>query len=243
MRKSLLPKTLLWTCIAAFVFTSCVNDSYLANPKPVSDQSFVEEFDTLNAAYSRGWRLKNRSQPIGPSNWNQTGDPQFGLDFTPYSATGGVGYIECDNFSLAPPDLNVATTLDGIISNWIISPILTIQNGDKISFYANSAYVNVGVRLQVRINTNNTSLNVGDGNDPGDFDVALLDINPFYDLAPPVGFPTGWTKFTATVYGLTKPTAGRFALRYYHDHGQTYDPANGTADCVGLDRLEYTSIK
>jgi hypothetical protein len=242
MRISLLPKPLLWVSITVFVFTSCVNDSYLADPKPVADQSFVEEFDTLAATYNRGWRLKNRSVPIGPTNWNQTGDPQFGLSFAPYSATGGVGYIECDNFSMAPPT-GSAPTLDGIISNWVISPIVTMQNGDKISFYANSAFANIGVRLQVRINSNNTSLNVGEGTSEGDFDISLLDINPAYDLLPPVGFPTSWTKFTATVYGLNKPVEGRFAFRYFNEYGQTYDPANGTADCVGLDKVEYTSKK
>jgi hypothetical protein len=242
MRKSLLSKTLLYTCIASFIFTSCVNDSYLADPKPVADQSFVEEFDTLTAAYSRGWRLKNRSLPIGPTNWNQTGDPQFGLDFTPYSATGGVGYIECDNFSLAPPS-GTAATLTGVISNWMISPVITIQNGDKISFYTNSAYAYAGVRLQLRLNTNNTSLNVGNGTDPGDFDFGLLDINPNYNLTSPAGYPTSWTKFTATVYGLAKPVQGRFGFRYFHDNGKTYNPATGTADCVGLDRVEYISKK
>lgn len=236
MRRRILPKLLLWVGIPIMLFSSCVDDKYLTEPPPVPDQSFVEEFDTLMSAYNRGWRLVNRSEPIGPTNWNQIGDPQFGLDFTPFSKTGGVGYIECDNFSIAPTAPNT-----GVISNWIVSPIKIMQNGDKIIFYANSAFVDNGVRLQVRMNTNNTGLNCGRGTDHGDFTTPLLDINPTYDLAPPNAFPDNWTRFEATVYGLDKPTQGRFAFRYFHEAGFADDPADGVFDCVALDSVAYVS--
>jgi len=235
MRKPVLCKTLLWVCFASATFTSCVKDDYLANPPAVQDQSFIEEFDTLSAAYNRGWRLKNRSVPIGPTNWNQVGDPQFGLNFVPYSATGGVGYIETDNFSTSGDAAG-----DGIISNWVISPVLNIQNGDKIVFYTNSSFVETAVRLQVRLNRHNTGLEVGTGNSVGDFDLALLDINGTYS---PTGYPDNWTRFEATVYGLDKPVMGRFAFRYYNEFGFVDDPALGVYDCVALDRVSYISKK
>jgi len=238
MRKRFLPKPLLWVGIPIMLLASCVDDKYLTEQPPVPDQSFVEEFDTLTAAYSRGWRLVNRSSPVGPTNWNQTGDPQFGLDFQPFSKTGGVGYIECDNFSIAP-----TAPATGVISNWIVSPIRILQNGDKIIFYANSAYVENGVRLQVRINPTNTGLNCGRGLEHGDFTTNLLDINPNYDLTTtsPSAFPTNWTRFEATVYGLEKPTQGRFAFRYFHEYGIADDPADGVLDCIGLDSVAYVS--
>lgn len=217
------------------LLVSCIDDSHLALQPPIPNQSFVEDFDTLMSAYSRGWRLVNRSQPIGPTNWNQIGDPQFGLNFKPYSSTGGVGYVETDNFSIAPGT--------GVASNWLISPTKVLQNGDRIVFYASSNYGLNGVRLQVRINANNTSLDAGQGTHPGSFDKLLLDINPNYQLSPPLGFPADWTKYEATITGLDKPANGRFAFRYFHENAIADDPANGVYDCLGIDSVAYISIK
>ena len=67
--------------------------------------------------------------------------------------------------------------------------------------------------MQVRLNKT-TSLNCGDGTDPGDFTVPLLDVNPFYyeflksafnNPANPLyqqarqAYPHVWTRFEATV--------------------------------------------
>jgi hypothetical protein len=70
MRKSLFIKPLLLASITAAIFTSCVNDAYLAEPTPVPNQSFVEEFDTATAAYGRGWKFINRSEPVGITDFS-----------------------------------------------------------------------------------------------------------------------------------------------------------------------------
>ncbi|MFM2362540.1 MAG: hypothetical protein RLZZ316_1442, partial [Bacteroidota bacterium] len=61
MRKSTLKSFLLPLLILTVVFVSCKDDSYLTTPIPVKGVSFVEEFDTVTAAYARGWRYINVS--------------------------------------------------------------------------------------------------------------------------------------------------------------------------------------
>ena len=123
MSKSVLCKVLSGIGISLTLFTSCVKDTNLDMPA-IPNQSFVEEFDTLSNALSKGWRIMNTSVPKGPNIWQQGGDvvPWFGA----YSSNGtNAGFIGASYES---------TTL-GVISNWVVSPAVTMQNGDKIIFY------------------------------------------------------------------------------------------------------------
>ena len=230
---------------------SCRNDEYLATPPAVTDQSFTEEFDTVSAAFNRGWVVSNVSDPKGSNIWQQGGDvtPWF----SPFSSSGTyAGFIGADYTS---------TSADaGIISNWLISPVVTMQNGDKIVFYTRSLtypdfdpvtgaptgdttdYAN---RLQVWLNTDNTSTNAGSGSETGNFQTILLDINPSYipsSVVPatfsPYAYPTQWTRFEATVFGLNKPVKGRFAFRYFVEDGGS----NGLGSGVGIDKVSYISV-
>jgi len=97
------------------------------------------------------------------------------------------------------------------------------------------------LRVGVRFNTTHISLNWGLGLEHGDFTTPLLDINPNYDRTPPNAFPDSWTRFEATVYGLDKPTQGRFAFRYFHEYGVADDPAAGVVDCIALDSVAFVS--
>jgi hypothetical protein len=74
-------------------------------------------------------------------------------------------------------------------------------------------------RLQVRINKDNQGIYVGAGTDPGDFKIVLLDINPFYKYYyasqaafDPAAYPARWTRFEATVSGLTRAHQNTFCL-------------------------------
>ena len=246
MRKSTFYGFLLIAFISLTVFQSCKDDRYLLTPPPVPDQSFVEEFDTADAAYNRGWRYINRSVLLGRRNW-QNPNPLIGNPFPPYSGSAGNGFLWADYLS--------TDSQAGTISNWAVSPEIIMQNGDKIIFYTraeilgNTDFVN---RLQVRINKT-TSLNVGNGTDPGDFTIPLLDINPFYyefllnvfnNPADPLfeqvrkAYPHVWTRFEAVVVGLDKPTKGRFAFRYFTELAGS----NGRGSSVGLDSVAYVSI-
>jgi hypothetical protein len=251
MKKSIFPGFLLASICILTLLQSCKDDSYLVAPPPVPDQSFVEEFDTAQKAYDRGWRFINRSELIGRTNW-QNPTTLTGIPFISYSGTGN-GYLWADYQSTS----GAAVT----ISNWAVSPELIMQNGDKIVFYTRcelipftttvtTDFVN---RMQVRLNKT-TSLNCGDGLDPGDFTVPLLDINPFYNefilqsfnnpLDPRhnealQAYPHVWTRFEATVIGLDGPTKGRFAFRYFTEEAGN----NGRGSSIGVDAVSYVTKK
>ena len=250
MKKSKLSGFLLASLSILTLLQSCEDDSYLLAPPPVPDQSFVEEFDTAQSAYNRGWRFINRSDLIGRTNW-QNPTVLTTIPFISYSGTG-TGYLWADYQS---------TSSDaGVISNWAVSPELTMQNGDKIIFYTraqllffNNDSTDFVNRMQVRLNKT-TSLNCGDGIDPGDFTVPLLDINPFYyeflksafnNPANPLyqqarqAYPHVWTRFEATVIGLDGPTKGRFAFRYFTEEAGS----NGRASSIAIDAVSYVTKK
>jgi len=249
MKKPTLFGFLLATVSILTLLQSCKDDSYLLAAPPVQDQSFVEEFDTAQKAYERGWRYINRSELIGRANW-QNPTSLTGIPFLSYSGTGN-GYLWVDYQSTS----GAAVT----ISNWAVSPELIMQNGDKIVFYTRcellafsstitTDFVN---RMQVRMNKT-TSLNCGDGIDPGDFTIPLLDINPFYKefilesfnnpadprhLEARQAYPHVWTRFEATVSGLSEPTKGRFAFRYFTELAGN----NGRGSSIGVDSVAYIS--
>ena len=251
MKKSTFPGFLMASICILTLLQSCKDDSYLLAPPPVPDQSFVEEFDTAQNAYNRGGRFINRSELIGRTNW-QNPTTLTGIPLISYSGTGN-GYLWADYQSTSGADVT--------ISNWAVSPELIMQNGDKIVFYTRTQlypltnndstdYVN---RMQVRLNKT-TSLNCGDGIDPGDFTVPLLDINPFYyeflksafnNPANPLyqqarqAYPHVWTRFEATVIGLDGPTKGRFAFRYITEEAGN----NGRASSIGVDAVSYVTKK
>jgi hypothetical protein len=216
---------------------SCKNDSYLLNPPPIKDQSFVEEFDTMQNAYNRGWRWLNRSKPIGVNNWGPGPGTALMMPYSSKGTNSGFAYATYDG---------TAGTNDGIISNWLVSPQLMMQNGDKIIFFTKTELTSddpsgrdFGARLQVRLNKDGDLL-VGNGTDYGSFTGLLLDINPkeeeyFAGSPSPTAYPADWTRFEATVQGLTEPVKARFAFRYFlHNAG-----SNGAGLGVGVDSVAY----
>ncbi|MGL6268487.1 MAG: choice-of-anchor J domain-containing protein, partial [Chitinophagaceae bacterium] len=109
-------------------FFSCSkNETGNENNIKVPDQSFIESFDTASAATKKGWVFINKSIDQGTTNWSNPPTPPF---YAFASENGPAGYIWAD--------YNSTSSAAGIISNWAVSPILTMQNGDKISFYTRS---------------------------------------------------------------------------------------------------------
>ncbi|MEJ7912388.1 MAG: choice-of-anchor J domain-containing protein, partial [Chitinophagaceae bacterium] len=201
---------------------SCKDDAFLMEPPAVANQSFTEEFDTVSRSLARGWTIINASTPkipqISTLIWQQGGDviPWFNA----FSENGSnVGFIgaSAEISASVPPSLGIP-----VISNWLVSPVVVMQNGDKISFYTRTRFADAttdfGNRLQLRA-TFSESINVGAGEDAGAFTENLLDINPAYlnqeKVNPsPLGFPADWTRFEVTLTGLNKSVSGRFAFRY-----------------------------
>jgi len=241
MRKLILPKLLIISSLAVLVFYSCKDDSYLTKIPPVADQSFVEEFDTASAALERGWQFVNASDPLGGGVWQDGGSiPPF---FNAYSNKGSkAGFIGADYTSTSA----AAAT----ISNWLISPPVIMQNGDKIIFYTRAWQLyyagdttDFGNSLQVRINPLNDNVNVGQGPGFGSFTQGLLVINPGLVYSSvithnPDAYPSQWTRFEVTLIGLSNPVRGRFAFRYFVTDGGS----NGNASGIGIDSVAYKSV-
>ena len=156
----------------------------------------TEGFDDITTLPAAGWIPLNHSTTTGTTGWFQGSSVVF-----PAQAGGATSYIGA-NFN--------NTTGVGTISNWLLTPPLTLQDGATMTFYTRTvsspAFPD---RLQVRMSTNGTSSNVGTtATDVGDFSTLLLDINPTYNTS---GYPSVWTQFTVTVSGVASPTTGRLA--------------------------------
>ena len=162
---------------------------------------FTAGFDGLAlGAIPSGWTVINRST-LPADNWG-------GGNATLFPAQGGAaGSYVADSFE--------AGGGSGIVSDWLLTPILTIGNGYTFSFYTRGDVdtASFADSLQVRLSTSGASTDVGTTpTGVGVFTNLLLSVNA--TLAPG-GFPTAWTMYTATVSGVTGLASGRFALRYF----------------------------
>lgn len=187
---------------------------------PPAFQSLINEgFE--GTTLPSGWNMQNLSSPIGTvPNW------VFGATVLSPAQSGTANSYALGNFN------NVAG--NNTISNWLISPPATMQNGDVVSFWSRTvAGPLFPDRLEVRLSTNGTSTNVGNTNTSvGDFTTLLLTINPNLTTS---GYPSTWTNFTATISGLPGPTQGRIAFRYYVTGG---GPSGANSDNVGVDNVQ-----
>jgi len=246
-RRNIIPTILLGMISSAVAFTACKKD---ANPeKPAAPvYSWVEEFDTLANAVQRGWSIKNNSRPIGIASWTQASL----LQSDPISKTvTGTSPFLAQSATYSGKDYVLAgyTVGDGssTLSCWLISPETTVKNGDDFYFYTRTASdaTSTGAypdRMQVRMNANNASTEVGsNATTVGDFSKLLLDINPTYELSGSVGaYPTEWTRYKITVNGLPadQTVKTRFAFRYYVEDGGS---AGSRSFCVGVDSVAFKS--
>ena len=204
---------------------------------PVLAQSFSEEFEDITTLTGAGWVFDNNSTGVGTTSWaplpvdksSRGGDGDFQGNTTVFPAFSGSGYI-ADNYNATP---GASTISDGLIT-----PAVTIQNGDTVSFWTRTGAGSVWPdRLQLRMSLAGTSTNCGTlPEDVGDFTTLLLDINP--TLAAGV-YPEVWTQFSATIAGVGAPTQGRFALRYYVTNG---GPSGSNSNYIGVDLVEYGAV-
>ncbi|PYS98932.1 MAG: hypothetical protein DMF63_12710 [Acidobacteria bacterium] len=193
----------------------------------VRAQAITEGFDNITTLPAAGWFTQNNSTPVGSTGWFQGS--------TPFAAQGGAAnsYIGA-NFN--------NTTGTNTISNWLLTPNRTFNNGDVIKFWTRTITANpFPDRLQVRFSSAGASTNVGTGSTAvGDFTTLLLDINPTYNDtpgAPPGSYPDVWTEITITLSGLSGPTSGRVAIRYFVESG---GPTGDNSNYIGIDTFSYT---
>jgi len=189
-------------------------------------QAINEGFSNVAGLTAAGWNQQNLSTPIGSNpNWVQ-GDPvnmPFSANSLPANSFISVNYNSV---------VGAAT-----ISNWLITPMLNLNNGDVITFYTRGTGSIYADNLQVRLSTNGSSTNVGASNiSVGDFSNLLLEINPTLNAAL---YPAIWTQYTITISGLASPTTGRIAFRYFVPNG---GPIGANSDLIGMDDFVYTPV-
>jgi len=187
---------------------------------PASAQ-LTENFDNITTLTGAGWFMQNNSQPVGSTGWFQGNNTVFAAFNGAATAYIGANYNNTGN--------------TGTISNWLIAPTMTLRNGDVIAFYTRQAVSTYADRLQVCMSTNGASTNVGTtATSVGDFSTLLLDINP---TLTGTGYPEAWTLYSITISGLTAPTSGRIAFRYF----VTNAGFSGTnSDYIGIDNFVWT---
>jgi hypothetical protein len=189
-------------------------------------QAINEGFSNVAGLTAAGWNQQNLSTPIGSNpNWVQ-GDPVN----MPFSANS----LPANSFISANFNSVVGAAT---ISNWLITPMLNLNNGDVITFYTRGTGSIYADNLQVRLSTNGSSTNVGASNiSVGDFSNLLLEINPTLNAAL---YPAIWTQYTITISGLASPTTGRIAFRYFVPNG---GPSGTNSDLIGIDDFVYTPV-
>jgi len=197
-----------------------------------------ENFTATFVPTANNWDVQNLSQPIGSTSWFQ-----------------GSGAATFPAFNGSPNDYFAANynsqgTTAGGISNWLITPSLTIYNGAVIEFATRVANTGTALpfpdRLQLRMSPNATNSVIPTGTaSVGTFTTLLLDINPLLSTNTTSavvngsvnGYPQAWTVYSVQISGVTGTVTGRFAFRYFVDDGGV----NGTnSSYVGIDAVKYT---
>jgi hypothetical protein len=189
-------------------------------------QGLNENFANVAGLTTAGWVISNQSAPIGTNTngWNQG-------SATTFPAVDGVtGEYIAANFN--------ATSGAGDISAWLVTPVVTLENGGILTFYTRTSPDDLYAdRLEVRMSTNGPSSNTGSGATAvGDFTTTLLTINPTL-ISGQQAYPLTWTKYMVVISGLSAPVTGRFAFRYFVTNG---GPSGNNSDLIGLDQVVYT---
>lgn len=193
---------------------SLILSVFVSNAQNLASQGF-DDITTLTAA---SWTFLNKSTIVGTTTWFQ-GNPTV---FNSYSGAAS-SYIGA-NFN--------STTGNNTISTWLISPPITIQNGDIISFYTrtiNGATVYPD-RLEMRLSTAGAfSADPPTTTTVGDYTTLALTVNPALNVDD---YPFDWTQFTYTATGLSGPTDCRIAFRYFVTSG---GPSGANSNFIGID--------
>jgi hypothetical protein len=183
---------------------------------------FTENFDTFTALAGLGWTQTNQSTPVGASTWAQGGGTAFAGAFN-----GAATSFTLCNFN--------STTGAGTISNWLMTPAITLQDGDVITFYTRQGGTAPSFpdNLQLRISTNGefTAAPSGGSAGLGDYTTLAVEINPTLALA---GYPLTWTQYTYTMTGLGGPTSCKLGFRYFVTDG---GPSGANSNIIGVDAL------
>lgn len=236
-------KNLLFlTLFVSFLATSQTNVYNYGFTAPTATMTGTDGWSRTNQSTSPSatalWSVANYTSftvdtaaatPVNPSPFqNQvyvTGDTcpiPNGQDGTP------------NTFALVNYSSTTSTAATGAtISNWLISPTISVQNGDIVTFYSRkgtSGTTDYADRLEFRMSTAATPTNPTGTTGVGSFSTLCVSVNP--SLATGFVYPKTWTQYSYTVSGLTGTTPVNFGFRYFVTNAGT----NGAnSDIIGID--------
>jgi len=194
----------------------------LAYSLNVNSQILTESFDDVSTLTD--WDQVNVSETIGVSEWFQ-GNP----DVIVAQAGADNSYIGANYNS---------TTDANDISNWLILPVLSLKDGDILTFYTRTSTGSIYPdRMQVRVSAEGAASTAPDSpTDLGSYTTLLLDINPNLTVG---GYPNlDWELQTVTISGLGATAIdARLAFRYLVADG---GPNGTNSNYIGIDTLEIT---
>lgn len=192
-------------------------------------------FDT---AFSTDWTMINQSALANVTTiWSKasytaastTTNSIFGsgVGGVPVGQAGGTNSFALVNYS--------STTGSGTISNWLITPVVNVKDGDVVSFYSRKGTdgtMDYPDRLELRYSTAATTIVPSAGStDVGSFTNVGVTVNP--TLAAGFVYPKTWTKYSFTIAGVgTTAVPVKFAFRYFVTNGGT---AGTNSDIIGID--------
>lgn len=208
--KNFIKKTIAFKLLTIFVLT--INAQTL----------LLESFENFNTLFTTGgWYRQNNSIPLGDFGW----EDGTGLSVaTPHS---GKGYVRAWFQN---------TDSIGNISNWLMTPALSLQNGDTVEFWTSALFNDqLANRLECRLSKKGESNNVGSSDTSlGDFTTLLVSVNP--NLLKGTGYYSPeMTRYYGVVGGLSAPTSCKVAFRYWITNGGNWG-TNGTY--IGLDDVQ-----
>lgn len=186
-----------------------------------SQNLLTENFETFPTP---NWISNNQSVPLGLTTWQQGA---MNSSFNTGAFNGTPASFVVVNYN--------SISGAGTISNWYISPVVSLKDGDIIRFYTREGgnFNNIPDRLELRISTNGASSVIpSTGNsDLGSFTTLVLSVNP--TLLAGV-YPVTWTQYAYTVTGISTATDCKIAFRYYVTNG---GPTGSNGNVIGLDAV------
>ncbi len=214
----MLRQTLTFLAIATTLFIGLADGCKKDTPPPPTpthvgtEISFTEEFDSIFSAQARGWVMTDKSYAQGTSAaaaWTQG-----------YSGVDKSGnWFGFNAYSYHHDPTEYAYSQAGSpsshadYSSWMISPVLSVKNGDKISFYTRGDTTGTNYnRMQVRLGFTSGSDVGGTASSVGSFTNVIMDINSAQSAG---GYPQVWTKYEYTFTGISGKADVRVAFRHY----------------------------
>lgn len=175
----------------------------------------TEGFDNVAGLTGSGWVLTNNSSPVGETSFFQ-GNPEV----FPAQAGAPDAYIAANYLNAAD---------GGAISNWLLTPMLALDNGLVLTFAVRAAGDGYLDTVEARLSQAGASANVGvTATSVGDFTMLLGAYSTSSD--------DGWIMQSFTVSGLAGPVDGRFAFRY------VVDDTSVNGNYIGIDTVAVTAV-